>query len=326
MPSRKPLQTLSNNVGASISKALAVRARKPAAALKKVVARRRKIAKRTSRRANPGPSLSNTTPSVGISDQQYTLKPKIAETFIPLQHRFPAHHAKPRLSGAPATAYDFVHEFWDEEVFSLSVKNPNEYAARKQGPEPLPGHLFLRPWKPVAIEEMKKFVAQVVFIGVHCCWSLAEFWRRQDHIGRPGKKKDWLSLQQFQQIKRYLHVEPVRIERRTDSDWCRKIEPLHSILQPRFQRALMPGSNISLDEMMVRFGGRSKHTYRMPSKPISEGYRILALFWEGYTWNWLYTSRVSGIQLPNASEHSSHSSIHLTPTSIAIYQIAQSLT
>ncbi|PWW73646.1 hypothetical protein C7212DRAFT_216708 [Tuber magnatum] len=63
----------------------------------------------------------------------------------------------------------------------------------------------------------------------------------------------------------------------------------------------------------------------MPSNPISECYRILALCWEGYTWNWLYTSRVSGIQLPNASEYPSHSSIHVTPTSIAIYQITQSL-
>ena len=106
-------------------------------------------------------------------------------------------------------------------------------------------------------------------------------------------------------------------------EWLKKLEPLNSILQKRFQKALKPGSNLALDEMMVRFGGRSKHTYRMPNKPITQGYRILALCWKGYTWNWLNTSRAAGIQIPDRQPYCGP--IHLTPTSIAVYQLVKAL-
>ena len=54
---------------------------------------------------------------------------------------------------------------------------------------------------------------------------------------------------------------------------------------------------------------------------MSERYKILALCWQGYTINWSYTSRVSGIakQVPYMG------SIHLTPPSMAIYQLLQVL-
>lgn len=43
------------------------------------------------------------------------------------------------------------------------------------------------------------------------------------------------------------------------------------------QKLYVPGSNVAMDEMMVRFAGRSKHTFRMRSKPIGVGYQIMAL-------------------------------------------------
>lgn len=42
---------------------------------------------------------------------------------------------------------------------------------------------------------------------------------------------------------------------------------------------------------MIRFGGRSLHTCRMPSKPIKEGYKVFALCDLGYTYNWMFASR-----------------------------------
>ena len=101
------------------------------------------------------------------------------------------------------------------------------------------------------------------------------------------------------------------------------MELLHLVLREYFQRVLPPSSNLALHEMMVRFGGRSKHTYWMPKKPITEGYSILALCWTGYTWNLLYSSCISGIQVLEQAPY--HGSIHLTPTLIEIHQTVQSL-
>jgi hypothetical protein len=51
---------------------------------------------------------------------------------------------------------------------------------------------------------------------------------------------------------------------------------------------------IAIDEMMVKFKGRSKDTIRMRDKPIKESYKVFALSEHGYTWAFLFSSRVMG--------------------------------
>jgi len=82
-----------------------------------------------------------------------------------------------------------------------------------------------------------------------------------------------------------------------------------------------------VDEMMVRFVGRSVHTVRMPNKPIPEGFKVLALCEHGYTFSFIYTSRVdqfSTLQhdLPNL-EDEYH--LSLSPTSRAVFFLATQL-
>jgi hypothetical protein len=42
---------------------------------------------------------------------------------------------------------------------------------------------------------------------------------------------------------------------------------------------------------MIRSFGRSQHTYKMPNKPISQGYKLFALADRGYIWSFTPTSR-----------------------------------
>ena len=44
--------------------------------------------------------------------------------------------------------------------------------------------------------------------------------------------------------------------------------------------------------MIVRFSGRSAHTFRIKNKPTPEGYKILSLCESGYTYTFMFTSRV----------------------------------
>lgn len=83
--------------------------------------------------------------------------------------------------------------------------------------------------------------------------------------------------------------------------------------------------------MMVRFVGRSVHTVRMSSKPIPEGFKILALCGHGYTYSFMYTSRVDQFSgprynlpqaLPNPEEGNN---LHLSPTSHAVFSLATQL-
>ena len=47
---------------------------------------------------------------------------------------------------------------------------------------------------------------------------------------------------------------------------------------------------------MVQYCGRSLHTYKMPKRPISEGYKIFALAEHGYIYSFIWSSRVKGMQ------------------------------
>jgi hypothetical protein len=70
--------------------------------------------------------------------------------------------------------------------------------------------------------------------------------------------------------------------------------------------------------MMIRFFGRSKHTFKAPNKPIKEGYKVFALCEAGYTYYFMWSSRSDSygelIKLPN-----------LSPTESMVYQLAQRL-
>src|SRR6266498_1692058 len=85
--------------------------------------------------------------------------------------------------------------------------------------------------------------------------------------------------------------------------WYSKVEPLATHIQTVSQSICIPSSNISIDEMIARFSGRSAHTVRIKNKPTPEGYKILSLCDSGYTYTFIFTSRVQNQpevqQIPN---------------------------
>jgi hypothetical protein len=105
---------------------------------------------------------------------------------------------------------------------------------------------------------------------------------------------EFMTLFRFQQIKWYFHVSPPPTSRLSTAHWYTKLEPLCSLLRTKFQAYVVLGQNVSFDEMMVPFAGRSKHTLKMKNKPINEGFKIWALCDRGYLWDFLFYSRTCG--------------------------------
>src|SRR5947199_2636083 len=100
--------------------------------------------------------------------------------------------------------------------------------------------------------------------------------------------------------------------------WWSKLEPLISTFRTACQTYLIPGTNIAIDEIMVRFHGRSSHTCKMPNKPIKQGYKIFAIAEDGYVWHFQLSSRCFGIaELEKVDE--------LTPTRSMVLQMARLL-
>lgn len=74
--------------------------------------------------------------------------------------------------------------------------------------------------------------------------------------------------------------------------WYSKVDPLATHIQTISKSICVPSSNISVDEMIVRFLERSTHTVRIKNKPTPEGYKILSLCDAGYTYSFIFTSRI----------------------------------
>ena len=105
-----------------------------------------------------------------------------------------------------------------------------------------------------------------------------------------------MSLVRYQQIKRFFHLSPPEKKYEKDN-WFEKLEPLASTLRQRFRDFYFPSTNLSYDEMIVSFEGRSIHIQKQPNKPIDHGYKIWALCDYGYTWTFLFYSGAVGNEI-----------------------------
>jgi len=240
------------------------------------------------------------------------------ESFIPLEHTAPEHSAKVRLpADTELTPLAFFSLFWSKSVLDPIVQATNIYAQQKRSRLDLKRTKCQKPWKPLTIPELQGFLSISILRGIIKLPTLLSRWKSRE-ILLPERG---ISLTRYMQIKRYLHISVPPQEASTKllrKDWWKKLEPLSSYLQERSQELYLPATNVAVDEMMVNFTGRSTHTIRMPGKPIPVGYKILAICDNGYTLNWLYTSRVDSvaslIKQPN-----------LSPTTSAVFQLCSIL-
>jgi len=98
-----------------------------------------------------------------------------------------------------------------------------------------------------------------------------------------------MTLQMFEKIKCFFDIsEPVATP--PPSHWYHKLLPLAHDLEARFQHNFIPATTVAIDEMMIRFIGRSPHIIAIPGKPIPFGYKVLTLAEKGYTFGFIFTS------------------------------------
>ncbi|CAG8749260.1 16797_t:CDS:2, partial [Acaulospora morrowiae] len=142
--------------------------------------------------------------------------------------------------------------FFSNTLLQTIVENTNNY-------EQIKGSEGGRSWKPLTLNELKIWFAL------------------------------YMSLFRFQQIKRFLHISSIN---EPHLYWYSKVEPLASHIREMSKKLYVPCSQVSVDEMIARFSGRSAHTVRMKNKPTPEGYKILSLCDAGYIYTFIFTSRV----------------------------------
>jgi hypothetical protein len=177
--------------------------------------------------------------------------------------------------------------FISEDIFQRFSQSTNEYAAQQGQSQ------SKRAWKDTNINDIKVFFGILIYMGVNLLPCIPDYWQ-QDEEEALHRPRFCMGLKRFEQIRRYLHVSPPD-QRPEHKQWWYKLEPLASSFDQAAQRYYQPGSNVSIDETMIRCFGRTKHTVKMPSKPIKQGYKIFALAEHGYIWTFTWSSRLWGI-------------------------------
>jgi Transposase IS4 len=136
-------------------------------------------------------------------------------------------------------------------------------------------------------------------MGVHKEPQIENYWNTNIQLGPLHTIAYHISLCRFEQIKRFLHIsdaeDDIRQGRDNTDKWWYKLDPLALSLQSSFMEFYTPSSEVSIDELMVRCYGRSIHTYKMPSKPIPQGYKLFAIADHGYIYAFLWSSKAKGL-------------------------------
>lgn len=181
--------------------------------------------------------------------------------------------------------------FFTNNMLDTIVTNTNLYSLSKNA-----GGAG-RQWENINRKELIIWIALVIYQGLFKLPSLNQYWNEDTKLPIHTISKQ-MSLKRFEQIKRYLHVSPPMA---TINNYFEKLEPLLSKIRDVSRQLYTPSSNVSVDEMMVRFSGRSIHTVRIKNKPTPEGFKILSLCESGYTYTFLPTSRVSPSDVPKVN-------------------------
>ena len=199
-----------------------------------------------------------------------------------------------------SSPYDIFKMIFTEEVFQFLVDQTNlyyeQYIHEKGGLESLPQHSRFRSWTPVSVPEMKVFMAIVLYQGLVRLSRYDMYWSKNELINFKSLTK-YMTRDRFLNILVFLHAADNSAEPPRDSpnyDPGYKIKHISTTLVQKWQELYKPKREVSIDETLVPFKGRTKLLQYIPSKPHKWGLKVwtLADSKSGYVWNWqLYTGK-----------------------------------
>jgi len=176
---------------------------------------------------------------------------------------------------------DFFFLFIDEYLLNLMVVETNRYAAQKLSKSLLPKSR-IKKWKDVDIEEMKVFLGLQMWIGLVQMPRLSCYWSTKVIYSNEVKKV--MSRNRFELLLSNWHFS--NNESDNISDRLYKLTPIIDKLRVNFQKIIVPGNNICVDETLVPFRGRLSFLQYIKNKRHKFGVKLFKLcIDDGYTYD-----------------------------------------
>ena len=196
------------------------------------------------------------------------------------------------------TEYDIMKLFITDEFVDLCVRETNRYANNFIQTHTLSQYSRAKKWQDVSFEEMNAVLALLLLTGISKRSSYELYWSTDSLIEMKGFR-EIMPRDRFLAILNFLHLvnNDENLPRdHPNHDKAFKIRPLVDLLVPLWQRHYKPKRELSIDESMIPFKGRTCLMQYMPAKPNKWGLKAwgLAEAKTGYIYNWqLYLGKDS---------------------------------
>ena len=187
---------------------------------------------------------------------------------------------------------DLFQKFISDAVIDSFVTETNRYAeqVREQRGANAKPKSRISLWKPVSVAEMKAFIALLLLLGLTKRSSFGLYWSTDDYIEMPGFRRI-MPRDRFLAILTFFHLVDNTLNVPRDDpqhDKAFKVRSFVNMIIPAWQNHYTPGKELSIDESMIPFKGRSNIIQYMPAKPTKWGLKAwgLAEASTGFMWHW----------------------------------------
>ncbi|PNP51514.1 hypothetical protein FNYG_15891 [Fusarium nygamai] len=159
---------------------------------------------------------------------------------------------------------------------------------------PLSEHSRILKWEGLSSATAYVWRGVVIYLGIHREISIEAHWKAPS-LGdqRPLHSIiKFMPLRKFQLISRYLRTfDYTKVDVRDESDLPKTFqaaEEWSELIQKVSTELYLPGTNLTVDECMVPFTGRSKETTLVKGKPTPVGFKVWVIAQQGFFLQWLW--------------------------------------
>ena len=169
-----------------------------------------------------------------------------------------------------ATAYTYFSLLFDDALLNHICYQTNLYARL---------HPFRRAtyqWFDTNVDELRSFLGIIIASGYVCLPNFVDYWETNSIFSQPGIVKG-MSRNRLEQLCGQLHFNDNSLAPAHGTpgyDKLYKIRPVLDAICDKSKTLYNPGQNISVDEAMVKFKGRSSLKQYQPLKPIKRGFKV----------------------------------------------------
>ena len=131
-------------------------------------------------------------------------------------------------------------------------------------------------WTKITVDELKAYFGFLILMGLVPLPSMYDYWSRSQTF-HYSPIADRIPRDRFLDIHKFLHfVNNTSLSPYGSPNYNKlgKVQPVIDYLNTKFLEVYNPHQNISIDEAMIKFKGRSSMKQYMPKKPIKRGFKV----------------------------------------------------